>query len=136
MSKLGLIINREYTTRVKKKTFIVVTVLVPFLLAGLMSFLMWLGVKEIKHIRVLVADPVNICQENIFIGQDEDPPASFYFYQDMLLVEDFKYDSQYEDYDVFVALDPDVITNRQIHAVYREEPSSGIQVYIHYKMRV
>ncbi len=130
MSKLGLIIQREYSTRVKKKAFIVLTILIPILIVGFMFFMMWMGMKETKHMKVLVADPRNICNEKIFVGQDENPPATFYFYQDMLLVDDFINDSQYQEYDVFVALDPDVITNKTVNAAYREEPASGTKVYI------
>ena len=36
MNKIGLIIRREYLTRVRKKSFILMTLLGPFLIAGLM----------------------------------------------------------------------------------------------------
>ena len=36
MSKIGLIIGREYKTRVRKKSFIVMTLLGPILFAALM----------------------------------------------------------------------------------------------------
>ncbi len=36
MNKIGLIIKREYLTRVKKKTFVIMTILGPFLFAALM----------------------------------------------------------------------------------------------------
>lgn len=43
MSKLSIIILREFTTRVTKKSFILLTVLMPFFMAALVFVPMWLG---------------------------------------------------------------------------------------------
>lgn len=56
MNKIGLIIKREYTTRVKKKTFIIMTILGPLLFAGLiigMFFIMKMEDDEFKKIAVI-----------------------------------------------------------------------------------
>lgn len=56
MNTLGLVIEREYTSRVKKKSFILLTILMPFLFVGLAFVPMWLstikdsGVKKIAVI--------------------------------------------------------------------------------------
>jgi len=53
MSKIGLIIEREYLSRVKKKTFLILTILTPVLLAALiavpllLSFIKGSDIKEI-----------------------------------------------------------------------------------------
>jgi len=136
MSKIGLIIQREYSTRVKKRAFLILTILVPLLVGGLSFFAMWLGMKEQKHFKVLVSDPRGLCESKIFIGQDENPPATFYFVEELVLVEDFKEIEKYEEYDVFVALDPDVITNKTINAVYRTEPNLNTQKYVANKLEM
>ena len=41
MSKIGLIIKREYTTRIRKKSFIIMTILGPLLFAGLLFGTIW-----------------------------------------------------------------------------------------------
>ena len=56
MSKISLIIKREYTTRVMKKSFIILTFLTPLLFAGMITVPLWLsslkdGTK--KHIYVI-----------------------------------------------------------------------------------
>src|SRR5688500_12697244 len=79
MSKIGLIIGREYSTRVKKKAFIVLTILVPILVVSLMFLAIWLGMEEKKHVKVLISDPRNLCNATIDTLGDTDPPASFYF---------------------------------------------------------
>ena len=56
MNKIKLIISREYLTRVKKKTFIVMTIIGPILFASLMVVPAWLATiedTEIKNIAVL-----------------------------------------------------------------------------------
>jgi ABC-2 type transport system permease protein len=56
MSKIGLIIKREYSTRVKKKTFIIMTILGPLLFAALMIapvILMQMEDDEFKRIAVI-----------------------------------------------------------------------------------
>ncbi|MDD2255721.1 MAG: ABC transporter permease, partial [Bacteroidales bacterium] len=55
MSKLGLIIAREYLTRVRKKSFLLLTFLTPFLLIALIAVPLLLSmVKDdtVKHIAV------------------------------------------------------------------------------------
>jgi ABC-2 type transport system permease protein len=56
MSKIGLIIKREYSTRVKKKSFIIMTILGPILFAALMitpAILMQLEDDDFKRIAVI-----------------------------------------------------------------------------------
>ena len=56
MSKIGLIISREYKTRVFKKSFILLTFLAPILMVALMAVPIWLASidsDESKHIVVV-----------------------------------------------------------------------------------
>ncbi len=46
MNKTLIIIGREFTTRVRKKSFLVLTLVVPILLAGFYAFLMWMLLKN------------------------------------------------------------------------------------------
>ena len=49
MGKIGLIIKREYTTRVKKKSFLLMTILGPILLVGFLVGAIWLGTTRGKR---------------------------------------------------------------------------------------
>lgn len=56
MSKTSIIIQREYTSRVKKKSFIIMTILTPLLFAGLMvipALIMDSDDKDFKKIAVI-----------------------------------------------------------------------------------
>lgn len=137
MSKIGLIISREYTSRVKKRAFIAVTILVPILIVGLMFLAMWLSIEEQKHVRVLVADPRNLCNGYIRYGVDEkNPPASFDFYTDYVDSVMFANNVDMQEFDVLITLNPTVITNKTITGVYREEPSAEAKDYIHDKIEL
>lgn len=46
MNKTLIIIGREFTTRVKKKSFLVLTLVVPILMASFYAFLMWMLLKD------------------------------------------------------------------------------------------
>lgn len=56
MGKIRLIIMREFKTRVRKRSFIVMTLLGPLLMAGLISTILWLGLSENEEQRILVVD--------------------------------------------------------------------------------
>ncbi|CAG5079304.1 ABC transporter permease [Parvicella tangerina] len=69
MSKIGLIIKREYGSRVKKKSFIILTLLVPFLVAGLLVALAYLSAPEEKNYKILVVDEATAVTKHLFIEQ-------------------------------------------------------------------
>ena len=53
MNKILIIINREFTTRVRKKTFLVVTIFVPILFALFYAFLMWMLLRDDSQERTI-----------------------------------------------------------------------------------
>lgn len=56
MSKTWLIIKREYLTRVRKKSFIIMSVVAPILMAGVIIFSLWLSLEEGEEQKILVVD--------------------------------------------------------------------------------
>lgn len=57
MSKISLIIQREYSTRVMKKSFILLTFLTPILMVGMISLIVYLGtIKDDKIKNIVVVD--------------------------------------------------------------------------------
>ncbi|MBQ8863830.1 MAG: ABC transporter permease [Rikenellaceae bacterium] len=56
MSKVGLIVSREWNERVRKKSFIVTTLLTPLLMVGMIALVAWLtsrGASGVKNIVVI-----------------------------------------------------------------------------------
>ncbi|TSA36457.1 MAG: ABC transporter permease [Porphyromonadaceae bacterium] len=63
MNKINLVIQREYTTRVKKKSFIIMTLLTPVLLAAMLIIPGYLATKEDNQAKVIaVIDKTNITE--------------------------------------------------------------------------
>jgi len=56
MNKIVLIIKREYLTRVKKKSFIIMTILGPILMAGLISARIWIATQKPSKQKIEVVD--------------------------------------------------------------------------------
>jgi len=80
MGKIGLIIKREFLTRVKKKSFIILTILGPLLIAGFFSTAVYLGTKDEGHVKVLILDHSNVATSTIDFQDDE--KFTFRFYKD------------------------------------------------------
>jgi ABC-2 type transport system permease protein len=63
MSKISLIIQREYLTRVRKKSFIIMTILTPVLMASLIFVPTYLATKEDTQEKIIaVLDKTNITE--------------------------------------------------------------------------
>ena len=71
MNNIGLIIAREYMTRVKKKSFIIMTFLAPLLFVGIFALIFWLSDQggESKSIEVL--DESGLFPE-LFVSDDDE----------------------------------------------------------------
>jgi len=64
MSKISLIIKREYTTRVMKKSFILLTFLTPILLVGMIGLIVWMGgIKDDNIKKIIVIDQTNLYKD-------------------------------------------------------------------------
>ena len=69
MDKILLILTREYISRVKKKSFIVMTLLGPILLAGMMVIPTWLALNSSSDQKILVIDQTRIFQNELEDGE-------------------------------------------------------------------
>jgi ABC-2 type transport system permease protein len=92
MNKINLIIQREYLTRVKKKSFVIMTLLGPLLMAALMIVPVWLGMKDQDFQIIEVID-----ETGLFIDQFENTKTLRFEHQfiDIETAKDSFYDSKY-----------------------------------------
>jgi ABC-2 type transport system permease protein len=65
MSKVGLIIKREYLSRVRKKTFILTTILTPLLFIGMIAAVVFITAQNIRNEKLAVVDAQNILKSNL-----------------------------------------------------------------------
>ena len=65
MSKVGLIIKREYLSRVRKKTFILTTILTPLLFIGMIAAVTFITAKNIRNEKIAVVDEQSLLKSNL-----------------------------------------------------------------------
>jgi ABC-2 type transport system permease protein len=69
MNKIWLVIKREYLSRVRKKTFILTTILTPLLFVGIIAAFTYITVKNISHEKIAVVDPDGFLKSNLQSGK-------------------------------------------------------------------
>lgn len=115
MSKIGLIVKREYLQRVSKKSFLLLTFLTPLLFAALVFVPLWLsGIKsdETKKIAILdstgtYAQQFKDTQEFTFIISDGD-------------LESYRNDKD-RQIDAFLSISDNLIKNPKAATLYSEK---------------
>jgi ABC-2 type transport system permease protein len=70
MSKIGTIINREYMSRVKKKTFLVTTILLPLLFVGGSALIGYISATSTKKLKVAVVDESKVFDGKLWDSSD------------------------------------------------------------------
>lgn len=92
MSKTFIIIQREFATRVKKKSFVLLTLLMPFIFAGLIIVPVWLAsIKDSDQKTVKVVDATGryagLFKNDLSYRFEVSPADSASFYSDQSEVE-------------------------------------------------
>lgn len=116
MNNTLLIISREYLTRVKKKSFIILTLVVPILFAALMVVPVLLATKGREHVNVMVVD-----DNDIYINNFTDDAKTSFSYRSGD-IEQIKKEALAGDYDVVLYF-PRSSQKVNANLYYTEEPS-------------
>ena len=130
MGKIQLIIWREYWTRVRKKSFLIMTFLGPLLIAGAVSASIYLGLQESGPQTIMVVD-----QSQIFQGKLKETTDIKFFFQDSLIDEPQdsvivrKFRAQ-EAYTTLILINDQVLKNNAVKLYYRRVPSQTVQNYV------
>lgn len=134
MNKTRLIIEREYTSRVKKKSFIIMTLLGPILIAGLLSLGIFLGMNDSSVHNVLVVDQTpEISQDSLsqsttlFWNRLKDTDQMKFHYSHSAL-SNAQFDSS--EYSLMVVLKEDIVTYPEAEMVFRKLPSLTARSYV------
>ncbi len=125
MNKILLIIQREYLSRVKKKSFIIMTILGPLLMAGIMIVPIWLSMQKSDQQKIEVIDEstlfIDLIPQKDFIHFDY-PPVSF------ADAEKGFYDT---DYDAILYIPRNILSGgNAIKILYKKQLSVGVEQYI------
>lgn len=122
MNKILLIIQREYLTRVKKKSFLIMTLLGPILIAGFLSLAIYLGMSDNSVQNVVVVDEAKLVTKTF---KNSDQIKFFY-------TNEFLSDSAFGEspYNLMLIVNEYIIENNKAHLYYKKYPSVSTQSYI------
>src|SRR4051812_18380826 len=65
MNKTFLVIKREYLSRVKKKSFILSTILLPLFFVGMIATVTYIQVQDVDNEKVAVVDNTGVFKGNL-----------------------------------------------------------------------
>lgn len=120
-NKTWLIIKREYFTRVKKRSFILMSVLGPVLMAGVMVLAFWFSLEESEQQRILVVD------DNFpFFQQLESTENISYEVQDISM-EKAELLLDATDYTALLYLPKNILQSKTGQLIFKKQPSFRIQ---------
>jgi ABC-2 type transport system permease protein len=128
MNKISVIIKREYITRVRKKSFIIMTILAPLLMAGLfviIPILMMNQKGEFKKIAVL--------QDNsdLFKGVVTNTQDATFVYLENTNVEDLKKTYEKDGYYGILYISPELVhTPNAVYLISNKQPPIGLLQHI------
>ena len=122
MGKIGLIIWREYITRVRKPSFLIMTFLGPLLIAGAVTLMVYFSLKESSEQLVLVVDKPQLLTDKLKDGKD----IHFFYTQEEPSDSAFKAGP----YTLMVDVNEEVLTTNTVQFFYKELPGIITQRYV------
>lgn len=125
MSKIGLIIGREYITRVRKKSFIVMTILGPVLIGGFLTAAIWLGMKDDMVNHVMVSDTGGLFKDAF----EKTDKIDFTYEKGEIPVIEFR-KKEYDKYNLLLLIPSDPLKSQNVVLYYKSKPSSRVESYI------
>jgi ABC-2 type transport system permease protein len=125
MHKIALIIKREYLTRVKQKSFIIMTILGPLLMGALFVVPIWMAMQEDEKTEVLVVDESLLFNKS-FTDKEN---LKFHFVEGMNLAEAEKQlDEDY--YSAVLYIPQNIINSNGAEIIYKKQPGFNTITFI------
>ncbi len=125
MNKIRLIIQREYLSRVKNKTFIILTLLAPLLMVGFIAVVVYLSTLESdKTKNILVNDHSNFIKESL----KDNKTVKFTFLENLDDEAAKKMITKGNYYALLII--PDSIQNKQLELISENQISISTKIYI------
>ncbi|MFZ5552611.1 MAG: ABC transporter permease, partial [Bacteroidota bacterium] len=124
MGKIGMIISREYWTRVRKKSFIIMSILGPLLIGGFITLTIWLTISENKQYNVLVVDELGLTDRQF---KNKEGVLNFSSTEKKVTKEEF---AENESYDLMLKIEQNSLNGTPALMYYKKLPSLSIQSYI------
>jgi ABC-2 type transport system permease protein len=128
MNKISVIIKREYITRVRKKSFIIMTILAPLLMAAIITvptLIMMSQGGESKKIAVIEDS------SDLFKGVIKNTKDAEFVYLENTKVEDLKKTFDKDGYYGILYISPELInTPNAVQLISKQQPAIGLLQHI------
>jgi ABC-2 type transport system permease protein len=127
MNKTGLIISREYMTRVKKKSFIVMTILGPILFAALFIAPAWIASMKDTDIKTIAV----LDSSSVFLNKIPDTDYIKFKYLENTSLEDVRKSFSKSEYYAILQILPSITYEpTAVHLFSTKQPSFAVKNYI------
>jgi ABC-2 type transport system permease protein len=128
MNKISIIIKREYMTRVRKKSFIIMTILAPILMAGIIivpTLVMMNQQQDFKKIAVVEDN------SDLFKGVIKNTKNLEFDYLENVKLEDLKKSFQESGYYGILYISPEIVNiPNAIQLISKQQPPIGLLDHI------
>lgn len=126
MSKISLIIQREYLTRVKKKSFIIMTILAPILFAGMLFIPAFLATREDTDSKVIAV----VDQTNLTVGAIPDGKYLKFNYVGEKSVDELKENLQQMGYYAILFIPENILTSGRVQLYSNQQTTMAVNNHI------
>ena len=131
MSKIGLVLSREYTTRVKKKSFIVVTLLMPALMAAMFILPAYFMSQDDTKVRTIAVYDAS----TILLGQLESSDYTKYTYIPEEEYNKIKEELKSSAYYALLVIQPNVLNTKTVQLISTSNIPFDLKNQIQNKIR-
>jgi len=126
MKKILLIIQREYLTRVKKKSFLVMTILGPVLFAAFMVVPAWLATMEDTEVRTIAV----VDSTNIFYRVLPETDYIKFQYPDGVSLKELQNNFEQSGYSAILFIPPNILASNTTILYSDKQPSLSVTMHI------
>ena len=117
MNNTFLILKQEYLKRVKKKSFIILTILMPFLIAGVYGLVIYFSIKDDTEERTIAVYD----ESTLFLGQFDDKGTTKYYFIPQEKFNELKTNIKGSSYYGLLYIPRDIYTNNQAQLISEKQ---------------
>lgn len=130
MNKTILILKQEYLKRVKKKSFIILTLLVPFLFAGMFALIIFLSVNNDKEERTIAVYD----ESTLFLGEFENEGYTLYHFIPRQEYEQLKSNLKGSEFYALLYIPQNIYTNNTAQLISEKQVPMELNEQIQRKL--
>ncbi len=126
MTKILLIIKREYLTRVRKKSFIIMSFLGPFIFAAFLLIPAWLATREDKEVRTIAV----VDSTGIFNGILPETEYIKFRYLQNIELDEIRNNFKETGYSALLFIPHNLLASNSVMLYSEKEPGLSTKIYI------